>query len=85
MIQINNYLSFSLLQPAAAHIPKLSAADNRLDRDEPRIQLLGELAHRLMRVLVGVRVNVRLVGGEGVEEWHVAVRVSMHHAWIIID
>ena len=79
-LKINSYLSFTLLQTAAAHIPKLSAANNSLDRYEPRVQLLGELSHRLMRILVGVRVDVGLVGGEGVEERHGAVSVGMHNS-----
>ena len=49
-----------------------------LDGDVPRVELLGKLPHRLVRVLVCVRVDVSLVCGEGVEEGHGASGVGVH-------
>ena len=45
--QIIPIITDYLLQAAAADVPELSAADDGLDRDEPRVQLLRKLSHRL--------------------------------------
>lgn len=56
-------------QLAAAHVAELAAADDCLDGDARGVDLARELTHRLVRVLVGVRVDVGARGADLGEKW----------------
>ena len=45
------------------------------------VNLLGELPDRLVQVLIGVRVHVRLVAGERIEQGHVTSSVGVDYTW----
>ena len=49
---------------------KQTSADDRLDGDVRRVDFFGELSHRLVGVLVRVRVDVRLDAARWREQRH---------------